>query len=215
MIVSHSHRFIFLKTRKTAGTSVEIALSMVCGPDDIVSPLNEADELIRRERGGRGPMNFESPPLPKKAFAHAPAAQVRAIVGQEAWRSYTKISIERSPWDAIVSLYFWATRDESDPMPFDAFVRSKRVRSLAEANAKIYRLRGEVVVDHLMRYESLADDLQRVWGGLGLPGRPDLPVTKAHSRPAGSRAADMYDEETAAIVGSAFAPLVEELGYSF
>ncbi|GAB2780953.1 hypothetical protein GCM10027020_38110 [Nocardioides salsibiostraticola] len=215
MIVSHEHRFIFLKTRKTAGTSVEIALSTVCGPQDIVSPLSETDEVIRRERGGRGPMNFESPPLAKKAFAHAPAAQVRTIVGQQVWRDYTKISIERSPWDAIVSLYFWATRDEPEPPTFDAFVRSPRVRSLAEANAKIYRLRGEVIVEHLMRYESLAEDLTAVWGSLGLPGQPDLPVTKAHSRPAGSTAREMYDAETAAIVGEAFAPLVAELGYFF
>ena len=215
MIVSHEHRFIFLKTRKTAGTSVEIALSTVCGPEDIVSPLSEADEVIRGERGGRGPMNFESPPLAKKAFAHAPAAQVRTIVGQQVWRDYTKISIERSPWDAIVSLYFWATRDESEPLSFEAFVRSPRVQSLAEANAKIYRLRGEVIVDHLMRYESLSEDLTAVWASLGLPGQPDLPVTKAHSRPPGSTSAQMYDEETAAIVGAAFAPLVEELGYSF
>ena len=214
MIVSHEHRFIFLKTRKTAGTSVEIALSTVCGPEDIVSPLSEADEIIRGERGGRGPMNFKSPPLNKKAFAHAPAAQVRTIVGQQVWRDYTKISIERSPWDAIVSLYFWAMRDEPERQPFDDFVRSPRVRSLAEANAKIYRLRGEVIVDHLMRYESLSEDLTAVWTSLGLPGQPDLPVTKAHSRPPGSTSAQMYDEETAAIVGAAFAPLVEELGYS-
>ncbi len=190
-------------------------MSTVCGPDDVVSPLNAQDEVIRVERGGRGPMNFESPPLPKKAFAHAPAAQVRAIVGQKIWRDYTKISIERNPWDAIVSLYFWATRDEPERQSFDSFVRSPRVASLAEANAKIYRLRGEVIVDHLLRYESLAEDLAAVWKGLGLPGEPDLPVTKAHSRPAGSTAREMFNAETSAIVGDAFAPLIRELGYTF
>ena len=38
MIASFSCRFIFLKTRKTAGTSVELALSPACGPEDIVTP---------------------------------------------------------------------------------------------------------------------------------------------------------------------------------
>jgi hypothetical protein len=32
VIVSHEHVFVFLKTEKTAGTSVEIALSRSCGP---------------------------------------------------------------------------------------------------------------------------------------------------------------------------------------
>ena len=38
MIVSHDRRFIFVKTSKTAGTSVEMQLSVFCGPDDIVTP---------------------------------------------------------------------------------------------------------------------------------------------------------------------------------
>ena len=39
MIVSHRHRFIFLKTRKTAGTSIELFLFPHCGAEDIVTPL--------------------------------------------------------------------------------------------------------------------------------------------------------------------------------
>ena len=47
MIISHKYKFIFIKTRKTAGTSVEIALSRYCGPDDILSPISLSDEPIR------------------------------------------------------------------------------------------------------------------------------------------------------------------------
>jgi hypothetical protein len=39
MILSHRYRFIFLKTGKTAGTSVEIALSEYCGAEDIRSDV--------------------------------------------------------------------------------------------------------------------------------------------------------------------------------
>ena len=59
MIVSHQHRFVFIKTRKTAGTSIEIALAEHCGPADIITPIDEVDEQIRRELGHRGPQNFE------------------------------------------------------------------------------------------------------------------------------------------------------------
>src|SRR5262245_66480011 len=47
MIVSHAHKFIFLKTKKTAGTSIELALSELCGPDDVITPLAEVDEAQR------------------------------------------------------------------------------------------------------------------------------------------------------------------------
>jgi hypothetical protein len=51
MIVSHEHKFIFLKTKKTAGTSIELALSELCGTDDVIAPLTEIDEA--RRAGGR------------------------------------------------------------------------------------------------------------------------------------------------------------------
>ena len=47
MILSKVHRFIFVKGVKVGGTSVEIALSRVCGPDDIVTPITPIDELQR------------------------------------------------------------------------------------------------------------------------------------------------------------------------
>jgi len=55
MIVSHEHKFIFLKTKKTAGTSIELALTELCGPEDVITPLTEIDEA--RRANGRGPQN--------------------------------------------------------------------------------------------------------------------------------------------------------------
>ena len=57
MIVSHKYRFIFLKTKKTAGTSIELALTKLCSEDDIVTPLTEVDEAARA--GGMGARNWE------------------------------------------------------------------------------------------------------------------------------------------------------------
>jgi hypothetical protein len=56
MIVSHEHKFIFLKTKKTAGTSIELALSALCGPDDVITPLTTIDEALRE--GKRGARNW-------------------------------------------------------------------------------------------------------------------------------------------------------------
>ena len=46
MIISHKHKFIFLKVQKTAGTSMEIALSEHCGAGDILTPLHPDDEAM-------------------------------------------------------------------------------------------------------------------------------------------------------------------------
>ena len=214
MILSHAHRFVFLKTRKTAGTSVEIALSRVCGADDVITSVSEDDEALRREHGGRPAQNHESPPLARRAYNHMPAQMVRRLAGRERWASYFKFTVERNPWDAVVSLYHWRFRDTA-PIPFAEFVRSPMVEEFATKNARIYRLGGEVAVDRVCRFETLDRDLSDVWSHLGLPGEPALPRAKSGVRPAARTYADYYDEQSAERVRTVFAEAIRDFGYEF
>jgi hypothetical protein len=43
MILSHTRKFIFIKTRKVSGTSMEISLSQFCGEGDIITPISYED----------------------------------------------------------------------------------------------------------------------------------------------------------------------------
>ena len=99
MIVSHEHRFIFVKTRKTAGTSLEVFLEPLCGERDVVTPVSPKyqDEETRRHRP-RNDAGFRN---------HATAESIRRIVGDTVWNEYFKFTIERSPWDKMVSMYWW------------------------------------------------------------------------------------------------------------
>lgn len=215
MIVSHAHRFVFLKTRKTAGTSVEIALSTVCGPQDVITPVTEADERLRAEYGGRPPQHYESPPLPRRAFNHMPASMVRQLVGREAWEDYYTFSIERNPWDAVVSLFHWRHREDPDPPGFADFVREPVVEELAVKNYRGYRINGEVAVDRVLRYESLGEELAQVWARLGLPGEPRLPRAKGGSRPRGPHYTTYYDDASRTHVAGLFADAIRDFGYVF
>ena len=51
MILSYKHRFVFIKGRKVGGTSLEVALSSVCGPHDIITPITPVDEHLRLSVG--------------------------------------------------------------------------------------------------------------------------------------------------------------------
>ena len=57
MIINHKYKFIFIKSFKTAGTSLEIALSKFCSENDIITTIVEEDEKIRKKIGYSGPRN--------------------------------------------------------------------------------------------------------------------------------------------------------------
>ena len=62
MIYLADKKILFLKAKKVAGTSFEIALSRYStNPEaDIITPIMVADELIRVRQSGRLPVNWAS-----------------------------------------------------------------------------------------------------------------------------------------------------------
>lgn len=67
MILSIRHGFIFVRARKVAGTSIEMALSTLCGGSDIANAMMPPDEL-RRQRIGGFCGNYSGNPAFEKAY---------------------------------------------------------------------------------------------------------------------------------------------------
>jgi hypothetical protein len=230
VIISHEHHLIFLKTRKTAGTSVEIALSDVAGPQDVITAIDPADEEIRRGRGGRGPQNDRLPLRAygakkavkrllgrgNRAYNHMPASEVRRMVGAEVWDSYLTFSIERNPWDAVISQYHWRHRSvPREQWPSLAeYLTTRPVRLLAR-NVDIYSLSGVTAVDHLCRFESLDEDLDHVRRAAGLADVLELPRAKGESRTDRRPYREFYSDADRDTVARMFARTIAATGYRF
>jgi hypothetical protein len=226
MILSHRHRFIFLKTRKTAGTSIEMALRPLLGPDDIATPFLPEEEAAY---SGPGPQNDVLGPGPWSIRAlsrrltrgepnfrhyldHSPAAFVRRHAGETAWRSYFKFAVERNPWDRQVSFYYFATKRKGLNLPFADFVRSGKARV---KNWPIYTIADHVVAERVVRYERLEEELAALWRDLRLGDFPPLPRAKGGFRPVDKPYRDLYDDETRRIVAELYAKEIEAFGYEF
>jgi hypothetical protein len=92
MILSKHHGFIFIKTRKTAGSTLEKLLYPYLNKD--------IDICTGSERDGTPNLNSHT------KMGHMPWQGVATYYGDE-FNKHWKFTIERNPWDKVVSGYFW------------------------------------------------------------------------------------------------------------
>jgi hypothetical protein len=216
MIISHKHKFIFLKTRRTGSTSLELFIFPYCGAADVVTKLSTSS--ITRSTGHRAQNQIRSAfrldPRPainrfwplkgSKAIDfhdHIAAADVRAYVGEKVWHSYFKFSFDRNIYDRQVSWFHHKTRTPSLARrwpDFDSFLKGSP--DAVMDNYQIYTIGGELAVDYIGRYETLPDDLTCIMRTLGL-SMSSMPLArKSPGRTAGTSYREFYTPETRALV---------------
>jgi len=209
MIISHQNRFVFVKTRKTAGTSIEIVLSQNCGVTDIITPITPEDEEIRRMAGGLGPQHYE--PL---FYNHAPVQVAQNFLLETGRGPYFSFCVERNPFDKAISLYFWRTRNRSPRPDINATIRSTPVELISNWN--LYASGDTVLVDQIIRYEHLGADLSEVASRLGYASEIDIGGIQAK---AGIRAnnlppSQLLTPETIQWIANQCAREISYFGYS-
>lgn len=177
MIVSHKYKLIFLKTRKTAGTSIEIELSTMLEEAAIVTPFGKP-EITHRARNHKGLWN----PLPelldpklsvrstisdflkrRKYYNHMPARLVRHRLGRRKWESYYKICVERD--------YITKTKSHINMQ-----IHLGRCTSQVDyfevghfcLNSDIYTIDSKIVVDEIIDYSKLSERLKGILVKVGL-----------------------------------------------
>lgn len=228
MIISHEHRFIFLKTEKTGSSSVEAALGDLCGPNDVLTLVHESDTVSaapgpRNDRLALGRLIPPPPGLKKLTpdlfgfYPHIRADQARRMVPRDIWNSYFKFAVERNPWDRQVSLFHHRQRRRPH-LTFDRWLGCPIERSLHYVrlrNWDIYSIGGRLAVDHVIPYERLGEGLAEVLQHLGLRQRPALPRVNGQYRPTQDTYRPHYSDENRDRVGRWYRREVEAFGYTF
>ena len=233
MIVSPSLGLLYIKPRKVAGSSVELALSPLLGPGDMATPVNGQEEAVRRVApgvrigriSGRGPLKLRD---------HSPLRRAVVVLGRGIL-DFHIVTTERNPWDRAVSQFFWSMRrTDMKQRPFEVQQRAfadyvrrwgpvtwldrvygrKRQRSLSSIG--MYTLGGKVMADRVLFYETLAEDLADLGRHLGRPvALPELRA-KSGTRPAAGPAwPDFYTPELRDFVGEICAREIAAFGYAF
>ena len=205
MLISHRKRFIYTKTVKTAGTSIESYFEPYCMREGEWTFAHARPEYVS-EAGIIGIRTGE--PLELQGVTwwnHMPARTIRALIGDALWNDYFKFCVVRNPFDAMVSAYrfFWASKQSSRPRAdgylsriTSAFSKSNGLDELRDSfeswlksvslplDQNKYRIDGRLCVDAVIRYESLFDGIRDVCQRLNIPFRPEsLPHLKKSEKP--------------------------------
>ncbi len=229
MIISHSHKFIFIKTHKTAGSSIETALAKFCTKNDVITPMeSNVDSHIPRNYHGqrwlekfyaksrftRKVINRHSPLLHTWYYEHMPAVRVRDLIGKEIWDNYFKFCFERNPWDKVVSYYLWKKYGQKRRMPdFKTYIMQKSHR--LPQDAQLYIDEGNVIVDRIYNFHKLAIDFSELCLQLKLPADTPLSNEKTGIKIDRSPYMDYFDEESKQKVASIYSREIDLLKFSF
>lgn len=197
MIISHTHRCIFIHVPKTAGTTIAGLFEPALRWNDLVlggTGFGERINAAYRERFG--------------LFKHARARDVRAVVGEAMWDDSFSFAFVRHPYDRLASFYAWqrdavgraapdapvwswpATRAYLRTGSFSAFIRDELfLESLAgQPQAEwVCDDAGRCIVDFIGRFEALAAGIATVAARTGLPAGPvEVRNRSPHERPPGT-----------------------------
>lgn len=195
-MLSRRHRCLFIHIPRTAGGSIERALT------------------------GKG---WAMERYKNIKVQHVSCLETKKIYGDKIFNSYYKFAFVRNPWGLMVSTFFWAKRIIGlKDIPFKSFIGNillynKQLNFIphqAYSSQQLDHLldeNGDVMVDFIGRFENLQKDFDIVCGKIGIK-KKKLPFA---NRTKCGHYTKYYDGETAALVAEKFKKDIECFGYKF
>jgi hypothetical protein len=217
MLLSYSHRFLFIHVGKTGGMSVRKVLEPVSA---------EPEKFIMR----RPSKLVGDQPNPLYAVwetlrLHAKARDAQKELPADVFDSLFKFAFVRNPWDLQVSMYHFILREpkaaKHDQVKalgsFDAFVEwvivtpdpyPKGITKLQKD--MITDADGKLLLDFIGTCENLDRDFAHVAQKLGIQASlPHVNQSQHHDY------RTYYNDHTRALIAEHFKPDIEFFGYTF
>ena len=159
LILSLSHRFIFIHTGKTAGTSIQAALrSFAHEPEG-----GRMNRLLNR-------IGLQQDYRKIRFSEHLTADRLRRKLPAQVFDNSFKFAFVRNPWDWLVSLYHYLQETPSHrhhrrvraASGFEEYVEFEIARNKRSQLEFLVDSRGEFLLDYIGRFENLAEDFAEI-----------------------------------------------------
>ncbi|MCA0271030.1 MAG: sulfotransferase family protein [Proteobacteria bacterium] len=219
MILSTSHNFLFVHVPKTAGTAMTAALE----PFAVTGTRTPWRRLVRR---------FPVREAPDRAYfrKHETASDMAAKMGEAVFRGFQRFTVVRNPFDHAVSHFEYlkefrnpklaarfAEMSFADYLDWRTTARGLFVPTFTVLPDQTHWLvdrKGRLMVDRILKFETLADDFARLTRDLGLGDVAMQRINTTKAKVKATSLASYYDDATIAKVRELYARDFDLLGYS-
>lgn len=207
MLISDSHKFIFVHIRKAAGSSIRDGLI----PVSIVQPKHAKSKI--KSRILKVETNYQ-----KFAFReHSPISQAKNIMPKSLYESYFKFAFVRNPYTRLVSAYEFIKRHPGHPrykkvikMDFYEYILYQSKRFDAHQINMLTDKNGILQMDFIGRFENLHKDWAYICNKLKLDN-----AELSHRKKASPvNYSDYYNDENKALVAKLWKKDFEAFGYN-
>lgn len=175
MLISHKYKYIFIKTKKTAGSSTQKIL--------LDNFIDEKTDVICR---WSPQYNREHNPEIPNCYGHSTAMEILDMIGEEKFNEYTKIVNVRHPGERMISEYYWQQRKKDFIWNnFSEWIRSRRphvtqnwpVMCLYDVDQNNMVKKAVLKAEHIVYFEHLHEgigEMCQILGGDVLDEIPHL-----------------------------------------
>jgi hypothetical protein len=235
MLISHQHKFIFTKTKKTASTTVSDFFTRYCvessytSTDSVDEQVNELGVVGRRVLGKyTSKHKFDVNTTPRK---------IRMFLGSETFDDYVKFTVIRNPFDRAISIFYFVKNIENnlryiiDPRwrfkfeisendsDIDLFKRWVTRYENSPQNyltdRKMYTIDNEMCMDYLIRFENLEEGIRKVCDRVSIQFVPEyIQKFKSHYRKR-IHYTEFYSDREIQIMTNVLKYELEEFNYKF
>lgn len=196
MIISHKYKFVFLHTRKTAGTSIEKALMPHLGPADVCTG-SVMDKVPRKN-------------CPPNLKGHASHVRIKAIFDYWDLSEYHWWCVERNSYEKAFSDWWFhrIINSRYTTKLFKAFVEKNELSDWPRYYSA-GRFQAEVI-----QFDKLHEEWPRLMRSLQLP---EIDITKFRCKVAVNRPPlhYVYTDQIKRMVANQCRNEIEAFGYEF
>ena len=211
MLISYSHKFIYVHIYRVAGTSIRDALAQYA-----YIPDRQMHLRILRKMGVHRLVQHHRL---EQFNGHATAQEIKEKLPPRIFKSFFKFAFVRNPWDWQVSLYHFMLQNKSHPQhrlieslgSFEKYLEWRVNEELHLQKDFVVDSNGKLLVDFVGKYSSLSQDLRYVCRRIGCRNLALSHLNRSLHRDYRR----YYTGRTIELVAEAFKKDIEYFGYTF